>query len=78
MQGGNDLVCPPTTAYELHEAWPEMQLRIVPAGGHSMYDAGLQEEVLRATDELRDRAREPSAALAAPAVVDSYDLMCND
>ena len=53
IHGGNDLICPPQTAYALHEAWPEMRLRVVPGAGHSMYDAGLQREVLRATDSLR-------------------------
>lgn len=55
MQGGNDIICPPSTAYELHEAWPEMELRVVPAGGHSHYDSGLMAELLRATDAIRDR-----------------------
>ena len=54
VQGGNDLVCPPVTAFELHEAWPEMELRIVPGSGHSHYDGGIQDELLRATDALRD------------------------
>ena len=35
------------------QAWPEMQLRIAPASGHSMYAAGLQSEVIRATDAFR-------------------------
>lgn len=53
VHGGNDLICPPVTAYELHEAWPEMELRVVPGSGHSMYDSQIQAEVLRATDLLR-------------------------
>ncbi|KOO29534.1 proline iminopeptidase [Chrysochromulina tobinii] len=53
VHGANDLICPPLTAYELHEAWPEMELRVVPGAGHSMYDSQLQAEVLRATDLLR-------------------------
>ena len=48
MQGGADCVCPPQTAWALHRAWPEMELRVVPAGGHSHYDAGLQTELLHA------------------------------
>ena len=52
-QGANDLICPPVTAYELHQAWPEMELRIAPAAGHSMYSPPLQAEVLRATDAFR-------------------------
>ena len=56
VQGGNDLICPPSTAYELHQVWPEMELRVVSGGGHSMYGA-LQAEVLAATDALRDAAK---------------------
>ena len=50
---GNDVICPPETAYALHEAWPELRLRVVPGGGHSMYDPGLQWEVLEAVDSFR-------------------------
>merc|ERR1712216_764869 len=49
VQGALDHVCPPRTALDLHEAWPEMQLRIVAAGGHSMYDAGVASELVIAT-----------------------------
>ncbi len=30
VQGRLDFVCPPQTAYDLHLAWPEMELLIVP------------------------------------------------
>jgi hypothetical protein len=35
VQGRYDLVCPPQTAYDLHEAWPEATLCWVPDAGHS-------------------------------------------
>jgi pimeloyl-ACP methyl ester carboxylesterase len=54
VHGANDMLCPPRTVYELHERWPEMELRVLPGSGHSMYDAGLMREVLRATDDLRE------------------------
>ena len=41
LQGSADLICPPGTAYDLHEAWPEMRLKLVNGAGHSMYDAGI-------------------------------------
>ena len=66
VQGGNDLVCPPTTAYELHQAWPEMDLRVVPGAGHSMYDGGIQKAVLDATDELREQGAQTAQGEAAP------------
>ena len=57
VQGANDLICPPSTALELHDAWPEMHLRVAPGAGHSMYDPALTHEVVEATDALRDWRR---------------------
>jgi pimeloyl-ACP methyl ester carboxylesterase len=53
VQGGCDMICPPCTALDLHRAWPEMDLRIVTADGHSMYSPGLQAQVLETTDGFR-------------------------
>lgn len=49
VQGQMDMVCPPTTALELHAVWPEMQLRFVPGAGHSMYDTAITHELVEAT-----------------------------
>jgi proline iminopeptidase len=54
VQGSADLICPPVTAYDLHMAWPEMNLRIVTGSGHSMYDPGIASELVKATDRLLD------------------------
>jgi proline iminopeptidase len=53
VQGQWDLVCPPTTAVELGQAWPEMELRLVPQAGHSMYDPAIAHELVTATDRMR-------------------------
>lgn len=53
VQGRLDYVCPVVTAYDLHCAWPEMELRVVPGAGHSMYDDAIKHELLDATDRLR-------------------------
>lgn len=50
VHGQADYVCPPTTAFELHQAWPEMELRLVPGAGHSMYDPAITHELVEATD----------------------------
>lgn len=52
VQGQWDLVCPPTTAVELGQAWPEMELRLVPRAGHSMYDPAIMHELVIATDRI--------------------------
>jgi len=52
IQGGHDLICPPDTALDLHEVWPEMELRIVRNGKHSMYDPYIAAEIVKATDQM--------------------------
>jgi proline iminopeptidase len=52
VQGAADLICPPGTALELHEAWPEMRLVLVGGAGHSMYDPKITNELVKATDSF--------------------------
>jgi len=52
IQGGHDLICPPDTALDLLEVWPEMELRIVRTGKHSMYDPSIAAEIVQATDRM--------------------------
>jgi len=58
VQGRYDVVCPPQTAWELHERWPEADLRMVGDAGHSAYEPGNTSELLAATDRFAgERAR---------------------
>ena len=50
VQGRYDVVCPPTTAWDLAERWPEADLRIVQDAGHSAYEPGNTHELVSATD----------------------------
>jgi proline iminopeptidase len=52
VQGRYDVVCPPVTAIELAERWPEAELRIVPDAGHSAFEPGIASELVAATDRL--------------------------
>ena len=52
VQGRYDAVTPPTTAWELHQAWPNSSLRIVDAAGHASSDTGVTRELITATDSL--------------------------
>lgn len=54
VQGRYDFVCPIANAFDLHRAWPEACLRIVPNAGHSMYDEGILYELVRATDSFKN------------------------
>jgi proline iminopeptidase len=49
-QGRYDVVCPMESAWALHRAWPEADLRIVPDSGHSAMEAGTVHELVSATD----------------------------
>ena len=55
VQGRYDIVCPATSAWDLHRAWPEADLRIVPDAGHSAFEAGNAHELVLATDRYRSR-----------------------
>jgi len=55
VQGRYDIVCPATSAWDLHRAWPEANLRIVPDAGHSAFETGNTHELLLATDRYRSR-----------------------
>ena len=59
VQGRYDVVCPMRSAWALHKAWPEADLRIVGDAGHSAFEAGNTRELVAATDRYarRDRRR---------------------
>ena len=55
VQGRYDVVCPMQTAWELHRAWPEADLRIVPDAGHSALEPGITHELVAATRRFARR-----------------------
>lgn len=52
VQGRYDVVCPMTTAWELHRRWPEADFRVVGDAGHSAYEPGITAELVAATDRF--------------------------
>ncbi|NJL45128.1 MAG: prolyl aminopeptidase [Leptolyngbyaceae cyanobacterium SM2_3_12] len=52
VQGRYDVVCPATTAWELHRAWPEAKFIIVQGAGHSATEPGIASALLEITDEF--------------------------
>ncbi len=52
VQGRYDIVCPPTTALELANRWPEASLRICPFSGHSAFEEEITHELIKATNEF--------------------------
>jgi pimeloyl-ACP methyl ester carboxylesterase len=53
IQGRYDVVCPMRSAWDLHRAWPEAQLRVIADAGHSAGEAGISAALADATDSFR-------------------------
>lgn len=54
VQGAYDLPCPAITAWQLHQAWPEADFRLVLAG-HAVTEPAIAHELLAATDGFARR-----------------------
>ncbi len=53
VQGRYDVVCPAESAYELHCAWPNSQLHVVPDAGHSALELGISAQLVTATNSFK-------------------------
>jgi proline iminopeptidase len=53
VQGRYDVVCPPKSAWDLHRAWPEAELHLIGAAGHSALEEGTAASLVAATDQFR-------------------------
>ncbi len=53
VHGRYDVVCPLANAWELKRAWPEAELRIIADAGHSAFEPGHTDALVRATDLYR-------------------------
>lgn len=54
VQGRYDMICPPTSAIALKEAWPAADLTIVPDAGHSALEPGTRRALVAAVERFRD------------------------
>ena len=52
VQGRHDSCTPPKAAWALKKAWPEVELNIVPDGGHLFNEPGILDGLVRATDRF--------------------------
>ncbi len=57
VQGRYDVVCPITSAWDLHKAFPEAELVIVPDSGHSVSEPGIISALVDAMDKFRDKEK---------------------
>ena len=52
VQGRHDTCTPPVAAWRLKQAWPEVELNIIPDGGHLFSEPGVLDGLVRATDRF--------------------------
>jgi proline iminopeptidase len=52
VQGRYDACTPAITAWDLHCAWPEVELHIIPDAGHAYNQPGILDRLIRATDQF--------------------------
>ncbi|MFQ5562099.1 MAG: prolyl aminopeptidase [Parvularculaceae bacterium] len=52
VQGRYDVVTPAVTAWTLHKAWPEAELRLIQDAGHAASEPGIIDGLVRATNEF--------------------------
>ena len=53
VQGRYDMICPPVSAYKLHKAWPNSELRMISKAGHALSERGISAELAQIMDQLR-------------------------
>ncbi len=52
VQGRYDVVCPAESAWALHRAWPEAELKIISDAGHALSEPGITDALIEATDRF--------------------------
>ncbi len=55
VQGRYDLLCPPATSHALAARWVNAELRIVEGAGHTLYDPGVRNAVMKAIADVASR-----------------------
>ena len=53
IQGRYDVICPPLSAWRLHQAWPEASFQIIQDAGHGAFEPGITAALLRATEQFK-------------------------
>ena len=56
VQGRYDVVCPATSAFELHRLWPESKLFMIADAGHSASEPGIKSKLIEATNYFGGKA----------------------
>ena len=55
VQGRYDLLCPPSTSQALAARWAEGEVRVVEGAGHTLYDPGVRNAVMKALADVASK-----------------------
>jgi len=58
VQGRYDLLCPPKISHALAARWRDAEIRIVEGAGHTLYDPGVRDAVMKAIADVASRMRQ--------------------
>jgi proline iminopeptidase len=54
VQGRYDVVCPPVSAWRLHQAWPQARFEMVEDAGHAASEPGTRAALVAATERFKN------------------------
>jgi proline iminopeptidase len=57
VQGRYDVICPPVTAWTLHQAWPGSVMKMIPDAGHGAMEIGITRALVAATEQFKQALR---------------------
>jgi proline iminopeptidase len=55
VQGRYDMLCPPATSHALGAVWRDAEIRLVEGAGHTLYDPGVRNAVMKAIADLASK-----------------------
>jgi proline iminopeptidase len=55
VQGRYDLLCPPSTSQALAARWADSEIRVVEGAGHTLYDPGVRNAVMKAIADIASK-----------------------
>ena len=57
VQGRYDLLCPPKISHALAARWSDAEIRVVEGAGHTLYDPGIRDAVMKAIADVVSRIK---------------------
>lgn len=55
VQGRYDAICPMRSAWDLHQAWPKADFKLISDAGHSAFEPGIRAALVAATDRFANQ-----------------------